>query len=408
VWIYVPSVSSPAPEASTSPSTSPLNTSDWESLARCVTLNGKSPQPQYLQRALQMDRFRPLQFRRMSQPSMDAAFEAWLTSSTADSPAPTSASPGSKPESPAKLRASGSSTSASFATFDPDGSLSKTSRQYSMWEQEEQYSENLPASGSMRNGSLCERPTWVPRISGSGCSSSLETWRTPAAGHPAKGGSQTGGPDLQEAVSMWMTPDVPNGGRAMKPEDIAAKGSTDGGKRQVGLSNQVSLWATPASRDYRTPNRLPYSERGGGSKGEQLQNQVAHHWPTPAGMNGTDHSGKVGGGGEFAKTVQNWPTPRSEDSESCGNHPGATDSLTGATRNWESSLQAPATSALGNESSPSAQTSAPATESGARGLADVVADRMDERAARLRAGGNGVVALAGAAAFIELFRRMKP
>lgn len=29
-----------------------------------------------------------------------------------------------------------------------------------------------------------------------------------------------------------------------------------------------------------------------------------------------------------------WPTARSEDSESCGNHPDATDSLTGATRLW--------------------------------------------------------------------------
>jgi site-specific DNA-cytosine methylase len=29
-----------------------------------------------------------------------------------------------------------------------------------------------------------------------------------------------------------------------------------------------------------------------------------------------------------------WPTARAEDSESCGNHPGATDSLTGATRLW--------------------------------------------------------------------------
>lgn len=29
-----------------------------------------------------------------------------------------------------------------------------------------------------------------------------------------------------------------------------------------------------------------------------------------------------------------WPSARAEDSESCGNHPGATDSLTGATRNW--------------------------------------------------------------------------
>ncbi len=32
--------------------------------------------------------------------------------------------------------------------------------------------------------------------------------------------------------------------------------------------------------------------------------------------------------------TESWPTPRQEDSESCGNHPDATDSLTGATRNW--------------------------------------------------------------------------
>jgi len=32
--------------------------------------------------------------------------------------------------------------------------------------------------------------------------------------------------------------------------------------------------------------------------------------------------------------VWNWPSPRSEDSESCGNHPGAVDSLTGAARMW--------------------------------------------------------------------------
>jgi hypothetical protein len=29
-----------------------------------------------------------------------------------------------------------------------------------------------------------------------------------------------------------------------------------------------------------------------------------------------------------------WPTARREDGESCGNHPGATDSLTGATKQW--------------------------------------------------------------------------
>jgi len=30
----------------------------------------------------------------------------------------------------------------------------------------------------------------------------------------------------------------------------------------------------------------------------------------------------------------NWPTARKEDGESCGNHPGAVDSLTGAVRCW--------------------------------------------------------------------------
>lgn len=36
----------------------------------------------------------------------------------------------------------------------------------------------------------------------------------------------------------------------------------------------------------------------------------------------------------LAVKVQTWPTARREDGESAGNHPGATDSLTGATRNW--------------------------------------------------------------------------
>ena len=46
---------------------------------------------------------------------------------------------------------------------------------------------------------------------------------------------------------------------------------------------EITGWATPASRDYRHANRLPWRERGGGKKGEQLNNQVVHlaGWPTP-------------------------------------------------------------------------------------------------------------------------------
>lgn len=53
-------------------------------------------------------------------------------------------------------------------------------------------------------------------------------------------------------------------------------------------------------------------------------------WPTPFGFQG----GNGPDGNEFSTMVRQWPSPRSEDSENCGNHPGATDSLTGATRMW--------------------------------------------------------------------------
>src|ERR1700676_3294662 len=37
----------------------------------------------------------------------------------------------------------------------------------------------------------------------------------------------------------------------------------------------------------------------------------------------------------FASEFSFWPSTRAEDGESCGNHPnGASDSLTGVTRNW--------------------------------------------------------------------------
>jgi len=53
-------------------------------------------------------------------------------------------------------------------------------------------------------------------------------------------------------------------------------------------------------------------------------------WPTAYGLSGNQGQGD----GEFGKAIRDWPTARAEDAESCGNHPGATDSLTGATVLW--------------------------------------------------------------------------
>ncbi len=87
--------------------------------------------------------------------------------------------------------------------------------------------------------------------------------------------------------SRWPTPDAQlfNDGQtaesfAARKARIAAKGYNGNG---VGGSLAVIAgnWPAPAARDSRSPNLLPFSERGGGSKGEQLPNFVAHHWRAP-------------------------------------------------------------------------------------------------------------------------------
>ena len=77
---------------------------------------------------------------------------------------------------------------------------------------------------------------------------------------------------------------------------------------------EITGWATPASRDYRHANRLPWRERGGGKKGEQLNNQAVHlaGWPTPH-VNSTTGPGSAGRQGglniQTAAQMAGWPTP---------------------------------------------------------------------------------------------------
>lgn len=51
-------------------------------------------------------------------------------------------------------------------------------------------------------------------------------------------------------------------------------------------------WPTPAARDFRTSNSKPFAERGGGKKGEQLNNAAVHllsGWPTPTSTDALRH-----------------------------------------------------------------------------------------------------------------------
>lgn len=88
---------------------------------------------------------------------------------------------------------------------------------------------------------------------------------------------------------------------------LFARFSPDGCLLKTSL--QCSMWETEE----------PYSENlpawGSMRNGELYQQQP---WEPRISANGYSY----------------WPTARSEDAESCGNHPGATDSLTGAARMW--------------------------------------------------------------------------
>ena len=78
-------------------------------------------------------------------------------------------------------------------------------------------------------------------------------------------------------------------------------------------------WPTPAARDFRTSNSKPFAERGGGKKGEQLNNAVVHlltGWPTPTrtdaarfpSIEATTTNITL----NHAANLAGWPTPRSE------------------------------------------------------------------------------------------------
>ena len=138
----------------------------------------------------------------------------------------------------------------------------------------------LPKAGGLRNGCISEHPKWVPVTSGIGFS-----------------------------YSGWMSP------RANESKGGEYQNQQDGSLTQT-LTGQAQNWPTPNTAP-EAPNNS--TNRGNGEIRARLTSQCL---------------------GELAT---NWPSPRAEDSESCGNHPGVTDSLTGSVSQW------PTPSANGSE-----------------------------------------------------------
>jgi len=266
---------------------------------------------------------------------------------------------------------------------------------------------------------------------------------------------------LAYEVAMWLTPNVPNGGRSVSPELVASKGMTpEGEKRTVGLESQVKYWnANSAATNsqsilagtdapivkapgWPTPRGTDGTKGGpnqAGSKGDLMLPSAAAQWPTPSASVANDgespetwharaallkikHGNGNGAGLPLTIAASQWPTPAARDAKGPNSQEhalvtgggqeahGPVSQLRGA---FDAGLFAPGpTDSRWGDILAAEPWRAPAidkaTESLLHGAPDGLAGRLDfaNRAARLKCCGNGVVPLQAGAAAVVLIRRM--
>jgi len=209
VWLRIPtSHSSPATEDSTSPSDALC-----QKLAASVSWRGKLLRPQSWRLAWKTEGWRTRLSGLTLPPSQANSFVAAWLDSLAGSPAKTSALLADNQESRENGAGCFSRSSDSFASWDrSSGCFSKTSRQFSIFQQEQPFLENLPRSGSMRNGELYERPMLVDRTGESGrlCWPTAVVTDSNGARNETRGRSMASqhhsGTTLNDAIINWPSP----------------------------------------------------------------------------------------------------------------------------------------------------------------------------------------------------------
>jgi hypothetical protein len=307
-------------------------------------------------------------------PKFKATSSSPLTCSPEDSPVRTSAKPGNEPESKALAQAFGLNSPALLGSFDPGTCSLKTSQACLFGTDYQEYLETFPDSGMWESGEVYELQTSAPPI----FESESLLWPTPVKDQMrcSTRVPGTGGKILSQEAIHWPTANAHDGtgkrgpgfnltDHHYKPHDLCtmadqwptpqhsdytgANNSGSGSQSTKalattsehwqtphGMSNrdfrgkvggcgggefgkQANHWTpplfpTPASRDYRTPNKQSYQERSGTKKGEQLQNFVEHSplWTTPTADDGPrNRSFKYAQGGTplslQAQQIQNGP-----------------------------------------------------------------------------------------------------
>ncbi len=186
---------------------------------------------------------------------------------------------------------------------------------------------NWPTSGGMRNGSLFQRPAWVPAMGGSGGFAGRgEMWKTAKASDSDHGGpnmrDSSGAMMIPSQAAHWPTPNAMDCNMTNQPR-------TDG--RQIQLTNAAGSWATPQARDHRSPD---HPESGNYQRKQEqgytidLNSQASawSKWPTPSAtvMNDGEppetwharaqmlklkHTNGNGAGLPLTVAAVQWPTP---------------------------------------------------------------------------------------------------
>lgn len=119
----------------------------------------------------------------------------------------------------------------------------------------------------------------VLRTSDSACTG----WPTPIKSD-SRGSAGVGKQELPNVtlLSGWPKPAATVVDAKPNPPIIGNRKPTDPQISVADVAVHLCSWAPPTTRDHKHANAKPWAERGGGTKGEQLCNQVVHQLPGPA------------------------------------------------------------------------------------------------------------------------------
>lgn len=251
MWLYVPGISDTSPSAPAEAGS--ISASSWQclTLARSCWWRGKpSPSPLWSKRCKSLFWLRRLYGRMPHRSTAVPGVASWVASLAAShaSPIP-SRGAGAASTIP---ETSGRTPGGSSLRRAPGGSSSRTCPACSPPHQDSApvptvFAETYDAWVMRLRADYSRRPRLAPATSESASSSSQWPTATTDSATDRQGRYAQGGMPLSAAAATWPTPTV---------------------------------------RDERNPNAKPLAERGGGKKGEQLPNFIAHQWSTPRAIEG--------------------------------------------------------------------------------------------------------------------------